>query len=69
MRINCADVTTLEEAGIMEGMKVHLQDEIQINKRSKFTNNYFLGDSLSSLPSPTSSYFNSSSLVVSTANP
>ena len=68
MRINCADVTTLEEAGILEGMKVHLQDEVQINKRSKFSNNYFHGDSQFSLQSSSSSSLNSSSLVISNAN-
>jgi hypothetical protein len=33
MRVIASDEATLESAGITDGMKVHLQDEIQINKR------------------------------------
>ena len=44
MRVNVTEDTTLEEAGIIEGMKIHLQDEIKISKKSKFTTHYFLNE-------------------------
>lgn len=67
MRINCSDETTLDAAGILEGMKVHLQDEVQISKRSKFTHNYFSGDNpFTYQVQPNSSgLLNSSQLVIS----
>jgi hypothetical protein len=53
MRINSSDQTTLEQIGIFEGMKIHLQDEVKVNKRSKFNGNYF--DTVSSFTSASSS--------------
>jgi hypothetical protein len=41
MRINLADEVTLDQAGIQEGMKIHLQDEIAISKKSKFASHHF----------------------------
>eukprot|EP00347_Sterkiella_histriomuscorum_P006016 403354389 len=35
------DKTTLEQAGISEGTKIHLQDQYQINQKSKFTSQFF----------------------------
>jgi len=63
MRIDSDEQTTLEQLGIGEGSKIHLQDQLAVNQKSNL-GSQLLSESLS-LPSGSSSLVKSSFVLSS----